>query len=257
MSMLLIASVFVYFTQKNTRDARSIHIDEMELIFANHYISYVIETDKRMSFNVFGVFRDQQGVPLLTESISSVALNNQNLEIVDFSIETGITHEDYTLFNMIIDVQVLSDHVERADRIHVYFDDQQMKSFPIGEMTIQNAKRFASSDFAPTGGYTVGYPHPSLDGKIQNSTKDTVSLQKIEDLNQTLTYTFEPEIRLDPQKSHHIIVSSFETEEEFDFYTVTPLLHYSINGNDQVYPMPGVLYGVLDPDEEKVKRIIN
>lgn len=47
----------------------------------------------------------------------------------------------------------------------------------------------------------------------------------------------------------HLSVSTFRIKEgDFDFYTVTPILHYEANKKEYLYNMPSVLYGIMDSE---------
>lgn len=37
---------------------------------------------------------------------------------------------------------------------------------------------------------------------------------------------------------------------------MTPIVSYKINNNQYTYHMPGVIYGALDSDQEKLNKII-
>jgi hypothetical protein len=217
----------------------------------------VIEGDS-MSFNVFGVQETNQKPAETSKSIADVELNNNNLKVVDFSVDagTGISHSGYTLINIIIDVQILSDDIEKADQLLLFFDNGDVEAYDIGDMTIQNGQNIGDQRMISAGEYTVGYPRPSLDVNIKNQHEDIISLKKVKDLNKRMTYEFEDHIHIEPDSTANILITSFQLTQQYDFYTVTPIAEYSLNNDDYLYYMPGVLYGIMASDEEKIERII-
>lgn len=72
-----------------------------------------------------------------------------------------------------------------------------------------------------------------------------------------LCISFLQQTELKQQENYDILISTFEEEKAYDFYTITPILQYSKNGQDYFYNMHDVIYGVLIPDEEKIQKIIN
>ncbi|WP_253185673.1 hypothetical protein [Bacillus licheniformis] len=71
-----------------------------------------------------------------------------------------------------------------------------------------------------------------------------------------MAYTFDKGTAIQAKQSKHIVVPSFHMTGEYDFYTVTPVLRYTAAGKRNQYSMPGVLYGALDSDEEKIERML-
>lgn len=65
--------------------------------------------NETMSFNIFGLQKANAGVPLSGETVTSLAFDNNHIQISDYKVETGIRHKGYTLVNIIVDVRVSSD----------------------------------------------------------------------------------------------------------------------------------------------------
>ncbi|WP_430789216.1 hypothetical protein VBD025_03145 [Virgibacillus flavescens] len=232
-------------------------IDNNSLEFADNFISYVIEEDETMSFNIFGVQNTEKGNHLDAELISFLEFNNSNIEIVDFRLDSGLTHNNYKLINIIVEVKINSDNIENAEQLVVHFKNNKEKMYDFGSLTLQNDKRFVQNDISPKGNYTVGYPTLSLDVNLRNESDQTIKMKQIDDLKKNLSYHFDNVMELNSLETTRIVVPSFEIvdEKDFDFYTVTPILHYSSGTEEYLYNMPGVLYGVLRSDIDKIKKI--
>ena|GEM_PF-1943107 len=240
----------------NKENKESNQGNNIELLFGSNYISYIIEDDT-MSFNIFAVQKIKNTTSSVANVIQDVSFNNENIEITEFSVELGNIYNGYKLINFIVDVKATSNNIEKADEFIIYFKNGKSKSYDIGEVSIQNDIGYSQNDIIPEGEYVVSYPFPSLNIKLFNNSKESITLNKIEDLNKMINYTFKENREWKPQEINHILVSSFDVKNEFDFYTITPILRYSINGSDYAYNMPGVIYGIFIPDEEKVKKIIS
>jgi len=246
-------SLFIFFNKANFTEASE--NKENGLLFARNYISYVME-DETMSFNIFGLQKTNTGVPISGDTVTSLAFDNDHIQISDYKVETGIRHKGYMLVNIIVDVRISSDKPEKTDQLLISFNGCDREAFQIGKITLQNEHNVRSGDLSPAGQYTAGYPKPSLDVRLKNNLAKDISLEKITDLNGVMTYTFDKGTAVQAKQSKHIVVPSFDLTGEYDFYTVTPVLRYTAAGKRHQYSMPGVLYGALDSDEEKIERIL-
>ncbi|MCY8093734.1 hypothetical protein [Bacillus haynesii] len=246
-------SLFIFFNKANFTKASE--NKETGLFFARNYISYVME-DETMSFNIFGLQKTNTGVPISGDTVTSLAFDNDHIQISDYKVETGIRHKGYMLVNIIVDVRISSDKPEKTDQLLISFNGCDREAFQIGKITLQNEHNVRSGDLSPAGQYTAGYPKPSLDVRLKNNLAKDISLEKITDLNSVMTYTFDKGTAIQAKQSKHIVVPSFDLTGEYDFYTVTPVLRYTAAGKRHQYSMPGVLYGALDSDEEKIERIL-
>ncbi|MCI4128896.1 hypothetical protein [Bacillus haynesii] len=119
-------SLFIFFNKANFTEASE--NKETGLFFARNYISYMME-DETMSFNIFGLQKANAGVPLSGETVTSLAFDNNHIQISDYKVETGIRHKGYTLVNIIVDVRVSSDKPEKADQLLISFNGRVEKHF--------------------------------------------------------------------------------------------------------------------------------
>lgn len=231
-------------------------LNDIELTFGNHYISYVIENDDA-SFNMFAAQKVQNETSAISDMIEKILFNNKNLEVTDFQIESGSrSHDGYQLVNFIVDVKVTSDDIESADQMIIDWKSGQSKVYDIGVVALKNAKGFSQDHISPVGEYGVTYQFPGLDVQFVNEQIGTIVLHGIEDLNHTISYIFKDKPEWKAQENYRFSIPALDVKNEFDFYTVTPVFRYSVNGSEHVYAMPGVLYGIFPPDKEIVEKII-
>lgn len=248
--IVLILFLLVFFLKKDTKDY------DFDLLFADNYISCIIQGDS-ISFNIFGAREVGGQDNLISEAISDIEFNNKNIRIKEFSVDEGQVTKDHHIFNFIVEAEIAGDNVEKANEILIFFNDKKTKKYTIGEITLVNDKNYHKDDIETINSLIIGYPIPSLDIGITNKSNDTINLNKIYDLNKNLNYNFDESTELKQQENYDILISTFEEEKEYDFYTITPILQYSKNGEDYYYNMHDVIYSVLLPDEEKIQRIIN
>lgn len=248
----LLVMVVAYFQSTNTSiDAT---MDKTNIIFGNNYISYVFD-DQGDSFNLFGIHKLSD--KSILDHFEDISFNNENIEIKSFKLEKGFIKNNYQLFNIIVDVKVLSDDVENADQIIILFDDNTTQAYDLGKLTLQNIGKFNEEDIVPKGGYTTVYPYPSLDVHLLNNSEETLYLNKITDLNGLFQYAFTANVKVGTNETFHLVIEEFNQEGNYDFYQITPILHYSSSDGIKHYHMPGVLYRALIPDEEKINLILN
>lgn len=239
--------------------------NDLELSFANNYISYVIEDNETMLFNIFGALNVKKHDASILESINFLELDNSNIEIVNFEIDSGIVHQDYQLLNFLVELKVLSEDLESSTEIIINYNNNQKQYFNIGNITLINEDNsqisIAPKDLEPKGDYVVGYPYPSLDVELHNKSENDLQIHEIYDLNNILSHNFESQTLILANESNKIIIPEFKNnnieKNEIDFYTITPILKYSIKDSNLFYNMPGVIYGILISDEEKIERVIN
>lgn len=248
--ILLVLLLLVFFLSIDTKD------DDFDLLFADNYISCIIPGDS-ISFNIFGAREVHGRGNFIPELISDIEFNNENIRIKAFSVEEAQVTKDHHIFNFIIEAEIEGDNIEKANEIIIFFNDKETKKYSIGEITLVNNKNYHENDIETIHSFTIGYPIPSLDVGITNKSNDTIHVNKVYDLNKNLNYNFNESTELKQQENYDIIISTFEEEKAFDFYTITPILQYSKNGQDYFYNMHDVIYGVLIPDEEKIQKIIN
>lgn len=252
--IIIIFTSLIFYEKENKAHVNK--ADNIELLFANNYISYILD-ENNMSFNIFGVRKvenEETKVPI-TEMITDVSFNNENIKITNFNLDEGLINNGYQLFNFIVDIEVSGSDIEKADQFVVHFNSGKVNNYDIGDVTLQNTLGNKKQDITYENEYLIGYPIPSLDINITNNNKDNITLDKISDLNRELNYEFYNDIKLKKQEKYNIVIASFEQEEEYDFYTVTPILQYSKNDHEYSHIMPGVIYGILIPDEDKIKKI--
>lgn len=228
--------------------------NEIELLFAKNYISYITDGDI-ISFNIFGVQKENKADLLKSELISDIRFENENIEITEYSVDTGISYNNYRLFNFIVTARPLYDGLEKSDRLLISFNDGEIKAYDIGRVILQTKDEFSHMHITPDHEYRLSYSIPSFEGKLKNTSSDVITINKIEDLNKQLIYYFKPNINIEPGKTENIIVPSFEINNDYDFYTVTPILYYSTHNLNYNYYLPTVIFGILDSDEKKIKKI--
>jgi hypothetical protein len=243
----------------STYGEESNYRDEIDLKFADNFISYIIEDKEAMSFNIFGIQKIKDNDSSLTNLVSSVEFNNPNINIVDYQVDTGIVYEGYKLVNIIVTAEALTNNVETADQFLIQFNNEDVKAYDIGNVTIQNDIPYQNEHLEPKGNYTVGYPSLSLDVNIKNKTNLSISPTKIYDLTGDISYQFVETFKFQPNEGKQIQIDTFtkKSEEEHDFMTITPILSYSLEDENYLYNMPGVVYGVLDSDTDKIKKMID
>lgn len=252
---LLAVGTITGMLMNNALHHQPTHATEAQLIFADNYISYVIE-DETMAFNLFAIQPADSPHKVTTDNITSLDIENENIDIVDFSVDSGITHKGYTLINFIIAVSVRGNEIETADELALSWDEQSIVHLKIGEMTLKNKEKTHSGGFSPVGAYTVAYSSPSLDIHIQNDASETVLLEGVRDLNHNLAYSFDSSIEFLPAESKEVTVPTFHIEDAYDFYTFSPIADYTLDGVSDYTHLPGVMFRLTDPDEEKIERII-
>lgn len=223
-----------------------------DLQFADNYISYIMESDT-MSFNIFGV-ADKASTPL-SQRISHVSFPNQNIQIVNFQVNSG-SIDDHELFNIIVEVELVGNGIEKETRLDVQFDNGEILSYDIGDITLSKISDEQNEVIAHNKEYIVAYPFPSLDMTIRNKEDDEIILDEISDPNKTIRYSFPQNTKVEKQGTHSISIPSFEMEDYFDFYTISPVLQYHVQNKKSTYVLPGVMYYTLLSDEEKIQRIL-
>lgn len=151
------------------------------------------------------------------------------------------------MVNITVNVKVTSDDIESADQIIIDWKQGQSKACNIGVITLKNAKGLSQEHLSPVSEYGVTYQTPALDVPFVNELKENIVIHGIEDLNHTISYTFQDKPEWKAQVSCRFSISELDVKKEFDFYTVAPILRYSVNGSEHVYAMPGVLFGFFLP----------
>ncbi|USG66829.1 hypothetical protein NDK47_05890 [Brevibacillus ruminantium] len=227
----------------------------MNLLFGDNYISYVIDGKNGMSFNIFGVQDIRKHDSSLKDQVTSLAFNNSNIKVIDYKVDTGISDNGFRLVNMIVTAQVLTDHIEKADKLLIQFQHEKTTTHEFGEITVQNSVPFQNEHLVPFGDYKVGYPTPALDVNIKNAGKQSISVSQVYDLTDKISYQFKDAFEIKPEEVKQIVIDSLRTKKEHDFITMTPILSYRMDDKEYLYNMPGVLYGILDSDQDKIKKI--
>lgn len=252
---LLIAGVLVGTLFREDVSSETRLLSQNDLTFAHNYVSYVLESET-MTFQLFGMKPADAKTALNNETITSLALNNEALEIVDFTVETGITHAEYTLVSFLIEVRVTGNTVQQADELLISYRDNSPVPFPLGEFTVKQETEEARDAFATVGGYTAGYSSPALDIHLESLYEDTVVLERIVDLNNNFSFTFSDAVELPPDQRRNIVIPDFPISDSFDFYTISPIVKYTFHEEEREYALPGVLYNMMEPDEEKIERML-
>jgi hypothetical protein len=230
---------------------------EVELKFGDNFISYVMENNDVMSFNIFGVQDIREQDFPIEDQVTAITFNNPNIKVADFEVSAGMSLEGYKLLNILVTVQLSSNSLETANEILIQFNNGKTTTREFGEMVLQNSNSFQKAHLAPSGDYKIGYPNLALDVNIKNTDKQDINAAKIYDLTEGILYQFKDSFQITPGEVKHIQIDEFDHKIEHDFMTVTPILSYSLEGREYLYNMPGVIYGILDPDEDKINKIIN
>jgi hypothetical protein len=261
LTILVIAIIFFFLILQlnNNKKVEGVQHNDINLRFGDNFISYIISTEGDMSFNIFGVQNIKDNNSSFEGLLSSVEFNNPNINVVDYQIDTGIVYENYKLFNLVVTAQVLTNKVETADQLLIQFGNEDVTAYDFGRLVIENNASYQNQHIEPSGDYNVGYPSLSLDVSVKNKTNRSIYPSRIYDLTGEISYQFNQSFSFQPKEEKRIKIDSFhkESEENYDFMTITPILSYTLEDNEYVYNMPGVIYGVLDSDVDKIKKIIN
>lgn len=230
--------------------------NETELIFGKNFISHIMEDGQSMTFNIFGVQKASGENPLSADLINYMEFDNSKLEIINYEVSIGETYREYSFFNILTEIKVNSDGIEGANNLLIQFKDDKQKTYDIGKIILKNDEAYTEEHIQPKGNYTVGYSDFSLDVNLVSN--QNVGVRRIADLTGSFSYEFPEYIEMTKDVPVNLSVPAFKiAEEDFDFYTITPILEYEVNQEDYHYHMPGVLYGIMDSEIEIIKRIID
>ncbi|KGA98193.1 hypothetical protein AJ85_06275 [Alkalihalobacillus alcalophilus ATCC 27647 = CGMCC 1.3604] len=253
--LVLILGIGSYTIYSNTKRVE----DNLNLSFANNYISYVInEEDKTMKFNLFGLLDTSSTNDEILQKINSLSLNNSEMIIMDFEVDSGIIYKGHQIVNFIIEIEFKSLDTLSADTLFINYSDNKEEAFEIGEITLANSSQFQTEDSIDiTEAHTIGYPSPSLEITLDNQGDNEIKIINVYDLNKTINSSIN-EFYIKSNDSNQLIVDEFDnTGEDIDFYTVTPIIEYRSGDINNEYVLPGMIYGVLLSDEEKIDMMLN
>ncbi|WP_222928842.1 hypothetical protein [Neobacillus piezotolerans] len=228
---------------------------ELRLQFADNFISYAVDDENGAVFNLFAVQDVRNRNVPLEDLITLVQFANPNIEVVDFKVDTGMVHKGYKLVNLRLTARVLTDELERDNKLKIWFGNEKTATYRFGELVVQNGTGFQDGHFVPTGSYTAAYPSAGLDVRIKNISGQEATGLKIEDLSGEITHLFEGDVKIGPGKVEHFEIEGYG-ETEYDFATITPILSYQLGGQEYSSYMPGVLYGAMLTDKEKIEKIL-
>ncbi|WP_053367702.1 hypothetical protein [Bacillus sp. FJAT-27245] len=228
---------------------------EIRLEFADNFISYVIDDENGAVLNLFAVQEVREKNVNLEELVTSVRFANPSIEVVDFKVDAGMVHKGYKLVNFRVTARVVGDELERENKLKIWFGNGKTATYRFGELAVQNGSGFEKGHFVPTGSYTAAYPSAGLDVQLKNTSGQETAGLEIEDLSGEISHEFADGYKIRPGETGHIKVKGFG-ETEYDFTMITPIFTYSLAGEEYRYNMPGVLYGVMLSDQEKINRII-
>lgn len=250
----VVSVLLIYMLLLNNTTHSKERKKDLNLIFGDNFISYVIDDNEGMSFNIFGVQDIRKQDSSLKDKVTSVTFNNPNIKVVDFKVDTGISQKGYKLVNILVTVKVSSDRVEKANKLLIQFNNEEPQSHEFGEITLQNSFPFQREHLAPSGEYKVGYPTPALDVNIKNRVKESIIVSKVSDLTEDISYKFQDNFIIMPEEVKNININSLNSNTKHDFITITPILSYNLLNMEYLYNMPGVIYGILDSDQDKIKK---
>ncbi|GAE94034.1 hypothetical protein JCM21714_3163 [Gracilibacillus boraciitolerans JCM 21714] len=228
-----------------------------DLNFADNYISYILEEEETMRFNLFGAQDVSTDGPSFLDSVDFISLNNENIDIIDYEISQGDVFDNHQLFNILIDVQLDSDELEETTKLTIHYDQLSDAVFTFGTLILKNDKGFNQLELDVTGENTLASPHPELEVNLSNQTSDTIELAKIYDLANHFVFEFEGDNQIVGNATESFNIPEFKEMEQHDFYTITPIVEYVSNDETNHYYMPGVVFGVMDTGEDKMKKILD
>lgn len=255
--------VFLFlFQNTKTFSNETTYSDKFELKFANNFISYVINDQESMSFNLFAIQEVTNKNYSLEKLVSSIEFNNPKIKITDFEVDTGIKHKGYKLINIIVNVEVLTNEIEEANTLLIQFNNEDVRPYEMGKIIVQSNRNFEKEGrhIEPFGEYTVGYPSLLLDVVLKNTTSGYISPIEISDLSRGIFYQFHDDFKFPPKENKQVKINDFNKKDNavYDFMTISPILSYTIDNDTKVYNynMPGVIYNILDPDIEKMEKMV-
>ena len=227
------------------------------LKFADNYISYILQKGEVVTFNLFGAQPVSTHETTFLDSVNFISLGNDNIEIVDYEISQGDVFENHQLFNILIDVKIDSDELEKAKELTLHYGQNSAESFSFGEMVLKSDSGYDSEEIDLTGKHTLASPTPSLDLNLSNETSEYIELIRIYDLAENLSFEFADDYRLTAHSTEKVIIEELHESQEHDFYTVTPIVEYLHSGQTSYHHLPGVIFGVMDADDEKMRKILD
>lgn len=232
-------------------------VSNVELVFGDHLISYVLDDNEVMTFNLFGVQPLSKNGMDLSEFIKDVKFENPHIEILNFQLHTHYQHEKYQLFNLMVDVILNSKNIERTSTLIVQNFQGETKKYSIGEIVLTaKYQEFEEVFDIVNGEYTVLYPTSSLPFEVhlRNVSDETVVIHCIDDITGSLSYS--KDIYVNSQKYQIINIRSFEGKK-YDFYSFTPIIHFTTMGKSAKQVLPRVLYGAFIDETEMIEKILH
>lgn len=227
------------------------------LTFADNYISYILKKGEVVTFNLFGAQPVSADDTTFLDSVNFISLDNDHIEIVDYEISQGDVFENHQLFNILIDVKIDSNELEKAKELTVHYGQNSAESFSFGEMVLKSSDGYDTEELDLTGKNTLASPTPSLDLNLSNETSEYIELIRIYDLAENLRFEFADDYRLTAHSTEKVIIEELHESQEHDFYTVTPIVEYLHSGQTSYHHLHGVVFGVMDADEEKMRKILD
>jgi hypothetical protein len=250
--LIIILAVIAFIMNINTSSKNE---NETRLLFSNNYMSAALEEEETIPFNIFALNDPDSQKNFDSEAVADVSLNNENIEIVDYTIDAGMTDEGYQLINFILTLTVNGDEIEKAETLSLFFEDGETLTYDIGEVVLTTYS--VTEDLEQVGENTIAYPEPSLDLHLENTRDQAIELISISDTGEVISYDFNQHETIAADETYHLVIDSLHTEKMYDFYTLTPLLTYEMGEELKSYVMDPVLYGILDQDEVKVRKILS
>ncbi|WP_257830585.1 DUF2442 domain-containing protein [Salipaludibacillus agaradhaerens] len=250
--LIIILAVIAFIMNINTSSKNE---NETRLLFSNNYMSAALEEEETIPFNIFALNDPDTQGNFDIETVTDVSLNNENIEIVDYTIDAGMTDEGYQLINFILTLTVNGYEIEKAKTLSLFFEDGETLTYDIGEVVLTTYS--VTEDLEQVEENTIAYPEPSLDVHLENTRDQAIELISISDTGEVISYDFNHHETIAADEAYHLVIDSLHTEKIYDFYTLTPLLTYEMGEERKSYVMDPVLYGILDQDEVKVRKILS
>ncbi|MCM3763118.1 hypothetical protein M3212_20570 [Alkalihalobacillus oceani] len=257
---LLLALVGILsITLTSEQEDRTIPSTEpKELTFGDNYISYVLDEESTLTINLFGAQDVSTDGPSYFDSVGFISLENENIEIVDYEISQGDILDDQQLFNILLEVKLHSNEVEKANELTIHYNQVEEASFVFGTLILKDDNGFNQEDLDVTGDRNiVAAPLPLFEANVMNQASDPIELSKVYDLADNLVFTFKEKTEIAEGETGELAVSNFDEVTHHDFYTITPIVEYKRNNEVHQYYMPGVVFGVTIDAADKMDRILN
>ncbi|KMK91845.1 hypothetical protein [Rossellomorea marisflavi] len=262
-AVCLLVLVFIgsnLFTSNSNSDkvANSINnASYMDVNFANNYISYVLEEGTTLQLNLFGAQNVSSKGPSYFDSVKNISLDNESIEIIDYEISKGQVFQTHQLFNIVLEVKLNSSSMEKSSQLTLRYEEGEEATFDIGRIILQDNQDFNQKELDVTGEEnTLAAPVPLLSTNLLNKTSNDLEVNNIYDLAKNLDANLREKYIINSGQVKKLVITDFDKATNYDFYTITPIVEYKIDGEIKKYYLPGVVYGIMEEDSVKMEKIL-